>query len=166
MILKSGPLPNTTHECPCRGVMGEGRATYKRRWKEDMMYTCRSVMSPLQMMNKTRHDITSQCNSMYMLTVCCILGEYSNAIPYSIVHLPCLIAIHLRVQYFPPPVPPPPSVVVCWGPEYSRQYGGSWEVASLHWSTVYSIATYNIIIDCQWVKIARACDQHVNYHLA
>ena len=63
MILKSGPLPSITHECASRGVMGEGRATYKRRWnmnKEDMMYTCSSVMSPLQMMNKTRHDITSQ----------------------------------------------------------------------------------------------------------
>ena len=80
MILKSGPLPNTTHECPSRGVMGEGRATYKRRWnmnKEDMMYTCRSVMSPLQMMNKTRHDITSQCNNMYMP-----LFEESIPMPY------------------------------------------------------------------------------------
>ena len=104
MILKSGPLPNTTHECRSREVMGEGRVTYKRRWnmnKEDMMYTCRSVMSPLQMMNKTRHGITSNMYIQASYPLLYVAFEENIPmpyIPYSIVHLSCLVAIHLRMQ--------------------------------------------------------------------
>ena len=60
--------------------------------KEDMMYTCRSVMSPLQMMNKTRHDITSQCNNiLYMQHILyCML--YLRRLFHTLLHRPLVMS--------------------------------------------------------------------------
>ena len=59
--------------------------------KEDMMYTRRSVMSPLQMMNKTRHDITSQCNNMYMHHILyCML--YLRRVFHTLLHRPLVMS--------------------------------------------------------------------------